>query len=196
MKVRELMDRSAVSCCLGTTLETAMLTMRRHECDALPVTGHDGGVTLGVVSDRDIAMALALNPRPAHELTVGEVLRPRFVVVAPDDGIAELLRTMAHHRAGRVAVVDANGRLEGMVGIAELLRRVPVSGGRGGDLNAKDVLETLRAIDAPARAHVFPEAAASVAAPTRRERISEGVRTPGPVAPVVEHALPAPVTLG
>jgi CBS-domain-containing membrane protein len=46
----------------------------------------------------------------------------------------------------RLPVVDANGRLEGTVGIEEMLRHARMSGSRHGELAAKDVLETLRAI--------------------------------------------------
>jgi CBS domain-containing protein len=189
MKVRDVMDRRTVSCSIGWTLHEALLTMRRHDVDALPVLSTEGGTTLGILGVHEIAIALATHRRAAHEVTVGEIAGLRTAVVAPDDDVRDLLAAMAHHRARRLPVVDANGRLEGTVGIEEMLRHARVSGSRHGELAAKDVLETLRAIWAarPGVRSRVPAAATPEPVPPVEPIVAEGTGDPaetlsGPVS--------------
>ncbi|MFI5371062.1 MAG: CBS domain-containing protein [Candidatus Eisenbacteria bacterium] len=188
MKVRELMDRRPVVCSTTSTLDEAMHAMQRLDCDALPVSGPDGRTALGMISGRDIALALATHHHAAHEITVGEVVHAPAVVVAPDDEVRELLTCMAHHRLRRVLVADANGRLEGTVGIEELLRHARLSGARNGGLSAKDVLETLRAIWTAPRPARVPPAAAEIHASGSAPEVG--------AAPVGLHEEPASSGIG
>ncbi len=213
MKIRELMDHGTTACTTGTTLDEAILTLRRLERDALPVTTPDGRVTLGIVDVHDIALALALHPRPACELTVTEAMRHRGVMVAPDDDVRGLCAVMAQHRARRVPVVDANGRLEGTVGVEELLRRVPLTRRLGGEPSAKDVLETLRALCRPtrlnahglAREYVEPHPGAAPAAkkpaetrttPANGHAAGAAVEPPASHDPAIVRILPTAATIG
>jgi CBS-domain-containing membrane protein len=190
MKVRDVMDRRTVSCSTGWTLLEAVLTMRRLDIDALPVLSAEGGTTVGILGVNEVAIALATHRRAPHEITVGEIAGMRTAVVAPDDDVRDLLACMAHHRARRLPVVDANGRLEGTVGIAEMLRHARMSGSRHGELAAKDVLETLRAIWAarPVTRSRIPAAMAPEPAPQVEPIASDG-------GVVATEPLSAPVTL-
>jgi CBS-domain-containing membrane protein len=180
MKVRDLMDRRTVSCSTSWTLHEAMLTMQRQDTEALPVSSPDGRTTLGILGVSDVAIALAAHDRVAHEVTVGEIAGLPTVVVAPDDDVRDLLACMARHRVRRLPVVDANGRLEGTVGIEEMLRHARVSSTRHGELGAKDVLETLRAIWG-ARPGRHPRIGFAAAAP---------VAEPNPIAPLAMDGQP------
>ena len=71
MKVKDVMTQPAVCCAPGTNVGEAVELMWVHNCGTLPVTG-TGGKLEGIVTDRDISIAMGTRNRLAGELTVGE----------------------------------------------------------------------------------------------------------------------------
>lgn len=57
-----------------TDLAEAVRNMWEGDCGALPVVSDDGGVT-GVITDRDICIAVATRGRAADRMAVREVAR-------------------------------------------------------------------------------------------------------------------------
>jgi CBS domain-containing protein len=86
---------------------------------------------LGIVTDRDLTvrvMAAGLDPdkTPLREAMSGEP-----VFLASDRGLDQLIATMRHERVRRIPIVDAEGRLEGVVTLDDLL---PLLAGQLGEL--------------------------------------------------------------
>ena len=70
----------------------------------LPVL--DGGVLVGVISERDIALVEAIAPNDAASTTVEEAMSSEPYAVAPDDDIAQVTEAMAQHRHSCAIVMD------------------------------------------------------------------------------------------
>src|SRR5271170_3367865 len=98
MKVRELMTRQAVFCGPETTLDEAIFLMGRHNCGFLPVVG-DGGNVIGVITDRDMCIALGTRNRLPAELRVWDVMPHKLFTCTPDDDVHCALKTL---RGGRI----------------------------------------------------------------------------------------------
>ncbi|RMF85681.1 MAG: CBS domain-containing protein, partial [Nitrospinota bacterium] len=73
MHVKEVMTSAVRSCRPETDLAAAAMLMWDGDCGVLPVIDQANKV-LGVITDRDICMAVATKHRPASATTVGEVL--------------------------------------------------------------------------------------------------------------------------
>ena len=73
MKVKEIMMGTPCYCHPETNLGSATELMWNANCGFLPVESADGKV-VGVITDRDICIALGTRNRPAGEVTVAEVL--------------------------------------------------------------------------------------------------------------------------
>src|SRR5215468_8957166 len=83
MKVRELMTKGVEACSRDANLSAAAMIMWRMDCGAVPVV-NDRHV-VGMITDRDICVAVATKHRRAEDITVGEVINGSLHRVSEDD---------------------------------------------------------------------------------------------------------------
>jgi CBS domain-containing protein len=89
---------------------------------AVPVQDRDGRV-VGLVSEHDIVRVIATRAQGLRGLAVEEVMTAEAITVCPETPPESALELM-HSRALRhLPVCAADGRLIGMVGMGELVRR-------------------------------------------------------------------------
>src|SRR5215470_11880232 len=111
MKIQDVMRKLPAFCGLDTPLTVAVELMCKNECGFLPVVG-DGGNVVGVITDRDICIALGTRNRKPSEVLVGDVMFPkqytfpRLFPCGPGDDIHNVLKTMLIERIRRVPVID------------------------------------------------------------------------------------------
>jgi CBS-domain-containing membrane protein len=150
MKIQDMMTRKVESCGPGADLAAAAMIMWRQDCGVVPVLDEQKRV-VGVLTDRDICMAVATRHRRPEELRVRDVIGRRLFTARPEDDVRVALELMRNERVRRLPVVDAEKRLVGMVSINDVvLSAEPATGRATADLTANDVLETLKAICAHA----------------------------------------------
>jgi CBS domain-containing protein len=118
MKVENLMTGRPTSCSPQDHLASAAMKMWSDDCGILPVI--DGGKIAGVITDRDIAMALAMKGAAATQVRVAEVITGRLVACAPSDEVADALELMTQHRIRRLPVVE-DGRLVGLLSLNDVV---------------------------------------------------------------------------
>ncbi|HUK71157.1 MAG TPA: CBS domain-containing protein [Streptosporangiaceae bacterium] len=118
-KVRELMTADAVTVTLDTQFKELAGLIAIHEVSALPVLGPEGHVA-GVVSEMDLLRKEQFQEDPGR--TARDVMTAPAVTVTPDATIVEAARLMDRHRIKRLLVVDADGRLAGIITPRDLLR--------------------------------------------------------------------------
>ncbi|AEJ39478.1 CBS domain containing protein [Sulfobacillus acidophilus TPY] len=119
MKVSEIMTKNVSTVSPGDTIQKAAQIMQQVDCGSTPVT--DGGKVVGVVTDRDITIkAVASGKGP--ETPVKSVMFDRVVTVKPDTDAREAANIMADNQIRRLPVVDAQGKLVGILAIADLAR--------------------------------------------------------------------------
>ncbi|MBZ5611399.1 MAG: CBS domain-containing protein [Acidobacteriia bacterium] len=151
MKVREMMTRQTAFCGLDTSLAAAVELMVKNGCGFLPVVG-EGGNVIGVITDRDISIALGTRNQKPSELLVQDVMLPKNVTFpklftcTPDDDIHCALKTMRKERIRRLPVVDREGALQGIVSMDDFVLRAYQYAGKH-DISWKDVAETYKAIN-------------------------------------------------
>jgi CBS domain-containing protein len=150
MKVREIMVKRPAFCLPDTTISVATETMWKCGCGFLPVVG-EGGNVIGVLTDRDISIALGTrNVRPS-QLRVKNVMTRRLFSCTPDDDVHAALATMRIQALRRLPVLDAEGALVGVLSIDDLARKAHQPTLRG-DISYEDIEETHKAISRQERA--------------------------------------------
>jgi len=144
MKVREVMTKRAVSCPPDTKLSAAAELMWKFGCGFLPVIG-EGGNVIGVITDRDISLALgACNRRPS-ELQVKDVMGRKLFTCTAEDSVHTALTTMRAEGLRRLPVVDPEGALAGVLSIDDLALRAQQQA-LTKDISYEDVEDTYKAI--------------------------------------------------
>lgn len=148
MNVNEIMTREVATCSPDSTLETVAKTMWERDCGSIPILDEQG-TPIGMITDRDIAMAGSLQHRPLWEITTREVTNGRGVFTCnTEDPVRNVLRTMWAQRVRRLPVIDPRGRLVGIVSIDDIVACAQ-RGARGGvtpDLSYDDAMTTLKAV--------------------------------------------------
>jgi CBS domain-containing protein len=97
--------------------------MRDANVGMLPVM--EGDVLRGIVTDRDLVVrAMTRDIRPS-DVSVEECLSEPPRCAEPDWSLDEAMEEMARQQVGRLPIVDAGGRVLGVVTLSSLALRSP-----------------------------------------------------------------------
>ena len=95
-------------------------------------------------------MAVATKHRSASEITVGEVFSGHLYACNSHDNVRDALKTMKAEKVRRLPVISANGTLEGILSMNDVVRVAGPGNGRdGAEVSYEDVVKTLKAICEP-----------------------------------------------
>ena len=119
MKIKDIMTTEVRTCSPGTNLAAAAALMLDGDCGILPVV--DEGKLVGIVTDRDMYIALATRNTLASQLTVGDVARTQVWTCGPDDDVHAALATMKEHRVRRLPVEGFGGTVLGIVSMNDIV---------------------------------------------------------------------------
>jgi CBS domain-containing protein len=147
MKVKEVMMGTPYTCHRDTNLGEATELMWNGNCGFLPILGDDGKVC-GVVTDRDICIALGTRNKLAGEVPVSEVIGSKLHACSPEDEIHVALLTMRDGKVRRLPVIDKEGKAVGVLSMDDiLLHAEPAGSGKVVELSTDEVVRTYRGIN-------------------------------------------------
>ncbi|MEM9965895.1 MAG: CBS domain-containing protein [Asticcacaulis sp.] len=102
-----------------TSLRVAARLMRDYDCGYLPVGDNDRLV--GAVTDRDIVVR-GLGEGLGPEATIDEVMTDRIVYCFENDDVLEAAQHMKDQQIRRLAVLNAEKRIVGVVSLGDIAR--------------------------------------------------------------------------
>ena len=120
-RVAEVMDPATRMERPDDTVQHAAQRMRDEDAGALPVG--EGDRLIGMLTDRDVALRLVAEGRDPARTQVREVMTPELRSVFEDAPLDDVARMMAEQRLRRLAVIDRQRHLVGVVSLADLVRR-------------------------------------------------------------------------
>jgi len=115
--VRETMTANPRSIETSASVVEAARLMRDEHIGSLPVV--KGGLLVGMITDRDLALRVVAEGAEPESVTVGEVASHDTVTAQPDQDLDEALRLMAHHQVRRLPVAEGD-RLVGILAQADV----------------------------------------------------------------------------
>jgi CBS domain-containing protein len=147
MIVKEVMNHEVTTCRPDATLESAAMLMWNGDCGTVAIVDDESKV-IGIITDRDICMAVALQHKTASEIQVQEVMSRQLFTCHPENDIMNALKTMSFQKVRRLPVINDSGQLEGIISIEDIIARA--DRGRRGiqtpELSYDDTMTTLKAI--------------------------------------------------
>ena len=144
MKVKEIMTQSAVCCNPETNVGAAVELMWVRNCGMLPVVGADQKL-VGIVTDRDICIAMGTRNRLAGELSVGEIATKNVFTCAPDEEIHDALLTMADKHVRRLPVVNSKGIPQGILSMDDVITHGDLYKWEGCcELSSEEIIRSLK----------------------------------------------------
>jgi len=121
MKIKAIMTDQVKSCGPDTNLGSVVETMWTSDCGIVPVV-NEGGAAIGVITDRDICIALGTRDVPASTLVARNVMSEPVIGCEAEDDCVEVLLTMQEYHVRRLPVRGTGGLLVGIVSIDDIVR--------------------------------------------------------------------------
>lgn len=116
--LRDMCTKPVVTVTAETPIREAARLMHDKNIGAVVVV--NGGRPGGILTDRDVAMAVAVDgKRPSAH--VGEVMHANPAVIQEDQGVFDAVKMLAERGVRRLPVVDTQGRLAGIIALDDLL---------------------------------------------------------------------------
>ena len=103
-----------------TSARELSVQLRAEQIGAMIVSS-DGRSINGIVSERDLAYALAAHGNELPTLTVSRLMTKVVVVCAPEDSITHVMKLMTQRRV-RHLPVKAGDQLVGIISIGDVLK--------------------------------------------------------------------------
>ena len=146
MKVKEVMTPNAKAIWLTESLADAAKLMWENDCGVLPII-KDGRKVIGMITDRDICMAVAMRDTNPSGVSVEEVMTGQVYSVNPEDEVDQALQAMREYKIRRLPVINLEGELEGILSMNDIVRNAKTSKGAASDaIKYGDVVKTYQAI--------------------------------------------------
>jgi len=119
MQISELMTRGVECARPRDSIARAAERMRELNVGALPVCG-DNDKLVGMITDRDITVRATAGACDPCGTCVGDVMTQHIITCFEDQDATEAVALMEEHLVRRLAVLDRNKRLVGIVSLGDL----------------------------------------------------------------------------
>jgi CBS domain-containing protein len=140
MKVKDIMTTEPRVCAPDTNLAATAALMLDGDCGILPVV--DDGKLVGVVTDRDLYVALATRNERASRVAVRDVTQAPVITCGPEDDVRTALAVMKQRRIRRLPVEGFGGTVLGIISMNDIL----LATGPNGSVGEDEVVDTLQTI--------------------------------------------------
>lgn len=121
MNINEVMSTDVKTCHPESNLDEVARLMWDHDCGAVPVVDDDNK-PLGMITDRDIAMAAMHNHRPLWEMSASRLIQDQHPLCShQEDSLESCLAKMESNGVRRIIVTNRNGTVAGIISMGDIL---------------------------------------------------------------------------
>jgi len=120
MKVKDVMKTDVGFCMTDDSLMKCADIMRSRDCGVVPILNREEKL-VGMLTDRDLCLAIVARNRKASDVSCGELLSGRVITCSSDDKLEDALKRMRKYRIKRLPAVGKDGKLAGIFSITDVL---------------------------------------------------------------------------
>jgi CBS domain-containing protein len=114
----DVMTPGPRTCSTYSTVLEAVMIFRDADCGAVPIL--DEGKPVGLLTDRDVALALTEYGGDLTTLPVSRLMTSGVVSVTPGDSIEAISEKFVDKAVRRLLVIDAQGQLVGIIAWSDI----------------------------------------------------------------------------
>jgi CBS domain-containing protein len=133
MLVQDVMVDDVHCIAPDASIAEAAQMMADLDIGALPVEG-EGRRVAGLITRGDILIRVVARGRDPQATRVAEAMSSDLFTCTPEDPVEDVIRAMEEHQVRRMPVLDGEGRMVGLVTLADL--RGPARDRRAGAIAA------------------------------------------------------------
>lgn len=152
MLVRDLMTKDVRAAHADDDLATIAQGMWNADCGCVPIVD-DESRPIAMITDRDICMAALTTARPIGDVRARTAMSQSIWSIGEMEPLEKAEALMRAHQVRRLPVVDAKGRLVGVLSMGDLLRHAEVherkARAKDDGLSANTIAWTLAGISEP-----------------------------------------------
>ena len=124
-RCKDVMTPEPVVCEPGESVAGAARIMKQQDVGSVPVVESQSSKRLvGIVTDRDLVVKVLAGGQSVDRATVQDAMTPNPASCREDDDIEQAMATMKERQVRRMPVVDAGGRLVGIIAQADVATRI------------------------------------------------------------------------
>lgn len=132
MQINEVMTTNPVCCLPSDPAQVAAIIMRDEDTGIVPVIENEKSrKVIGVITDRDLClsviaegqtyiMAEGRDPTSVH---VEECMTKQLICCSPEDDLERAVELMKENQVRRILFVDGQNIIQGIVSMADVVRR-------------------------------------------------------------------------
>ncbi|MGA9770946.1 MAG: CBS domain-containing protein [Blastocatellia bacterium] len=118
LRCSDIMTKDVTICSPQTVLREVADKMQDDNVGSIPVV--DGGRLVGIVTDRDIVCRVIADGHDTRTTPVSAAMSEDLVTCTPDESVIDAIRKMGEHQIRRIPVCDINGRIRGIIAMADI----------------------------------------------------------------------------
>ena len=118
LRCGDIMTKDITTCMPTTTLREIAEKLDDENIGSLPVL--ENGRLIGIVTDRDIVCRVLAEGGDTRNATAASAMSEDLITANVDDSLYDAIDKMGEHQIRRLPVVDINGRLRGMLSLADI----------------------------------------------------------------------------
>lgn len=142
IRVGAVMTDTVRACSPNDPLHRPAEIMWNGDCGSVPVIDSAGHLC-GIITDRDICMAAYTKGLPLSSIRVGDVMSRNVRHCAPNDTLERAIGIMAEAEVRRLPVIAEDGKLRGIVSLADIAHGAALLGHREAEAIVFRLLGTL-----------------------------------------------------
>jgi CBS domain-containing protein len=125
LKCKDVMTANPVCCEPGDSISFVADIMKQEDVGSVPVVDARASNRLvGIVTDRDLVVKVVAGGRGLAGVTVKDAMTTNPASCREDDDVDEAMNLMEDRQVRRVPILDASGRVSGIIAQADVATRV------------------------------------------------------------------------